>query len=109
MRIFSTVLCALITAALCYLLNTTAILPVPLGKLLSPQAGIWQNAVPVNYDFSMELPAKGLKGKVEIFLDERLVPHVYADNDEDLFFAQGFLHARFRLWQMDLQTMAAAV
>lgn len=108
MRIFSTVLCALITAALCYLLNTIAVLPVPLGKLLSPQGGIWQNAVPRNFDFSMELPAKGLKGEVEIFLDERLVPHVYADNDEDLFFAQGFLHARFRLWQMDLQTMAAA-
>lgn len=108
MRIFLTALCALITAALCYILNTTTLLPAPLGKLLAPQEGIWQNAVPVNYDYSMQLPATGLKGKVEIYLDERLVPHVYAENNEDLFFAQGFLHARFRLWQMELQAMAAS-
>src|SRR5690606_11950071 len=36
-----------------------------------------------------------------------LVPNVFAQNDEDLYFIQGYLHARFRLFQMDLQTRAA--
>jgi penicillin amidase len=31
------------------------------------------------------------------------VPHIYADSERDLFFAQGFVHAQDRLWQMDFQ------
>lgn len=49
----------------------------------------------------------GLKGKVEVWLDDRMVPHVFADNDADVYFAQGYLHARDRLWQMELQVLAA--
>lgn len=79
-----------------------------LGKFLSPQQGIWQNAEPKEYDFSRDLRFPELKGKVEVYFDERLVPHVFAENDEDLYFVQGYLHARFRLWQMEFQTMAAA-
>jgi len=79
-----------------------------LGQFISPQHGFWQNAEPVNYDFGGKINIDGLKGSVEIFLDERLVPHVFAENDEDLYFAQGYLHAKFRLFQMDLQTRAAA-
>ena len=37
-----------------------------------------------------------------------MVPHIQAQNDYDLYFAQGYIHAYFRLWQMDLQTRAAA-
>ncbi|QVQ51831.1 penicillin acylase family protein [Spiractinospora alimapuensis] len=40
--------------------------------------------------------------EVEILVDEWGVPHIYADNSEDLFFAQGFSVARDRLFQMDL-------
>jgi len=29
------------------------------------------------------------------------VPHLFADNENDLFMAQGYLHAQERLWQMD--------
>lgn len=42
------------------------------------------------------------------FFDDRLVPHVFAENEQDLYFVQGYLHARFRLFQIDLQTRAAA-
>lgn len=83
-------------------------MPAPLGKLLSPQHGIWQNAEPDKEDFTADIPAAGLQGKVEIFLDDRLVPHVFAENENDAYFAQGFLHAKFRLWQMELQALAAA-
>lgn len=98
----------LVTAALCYILDTKKILPAPLGKLLSPQHGVWQNAEPVDKDFSAELSFSDLKGKVDVYFDERLVPHIFAENENDAYFVQGFLHAKFRLWQMELQCLAAA-
>jgi penicillin G amidase len=36
------------------------------------------------------------------------VPHIFAENDEDAFYVQGYIHAKFRLWQMEFQTHAAA-
>ena len=41
-------------------------------------------------------------------MDDRLVPHIYADHDEDAYFVQGYLHAKYRLWQMDFQTRVAS-
>jgi penicillin amidase len=43
-----------------------------------------------------------------VYIDDRLVPHIFAQNDEDAYFIQGYIHAKFRLWQMEFQTMAAA-
>lgn len=43
-----------------------------------------------------------LKGKVEVWWDPHGIPHVFASDEHDLFTAQGFLHARERLWQMDM-------
>ena len=37
-----------------------------------------------------------------------LIPHIYAKNDEDLFYAQGYLTAMHRLWQMEFQIKAAS-
>jgi penicillin amidase len=48
------------------------------------------------------LHVQGLQGTVEILTDEWGVPHIYAQNITDLFFAQGFQAARLRLWQMDM-------
>ena len=44
----------------------------------------------------------GLRAPVRIVRDRAGVPHVYADNDADMFFAQGFVQAQDRLFQMDL-------
>ena len=44
----------------------------------------------------------GLKAEVEVFRDEWGVPHIYAQNMDDLFFAQGFVVAQDRLWQMEI-------
>jgi len=49
----------------------------------------------------------GLNEPVEVFFDERGVPHIFALNDEDLYFAQGYITARDRLFQMELQIRAA--
>lgn len=108
MRIIPFIIFSLITAALIIILNTSLVLPAPLGKLLSPQHGIWQNAEPVNEDFTANLSFPQLTGKVNVYLDDRLVPHIFAEQENDAYFVQGFLHAKFRLWQMELQTLAAA-
>jgi len=80
----------------------------PLGEFLSPQHGFWQNAEPVDKDFGQDLQLPGLKDPAEIYLDDRLVPHIFAGNDDDAFYLQGYIHAKFRLWQMEFQTYAAA-
>ncbi len=48
------------------------------------------------------IAAPGLKQPVEIIRDTWGVPHIYAQNQDDLFFAQGFVTAQDRLFQMDL-------
>lgn len=50
----------------------------------------------------------GLKGPVEVKFDEQMVPHIFAENDYDVYFAQGFITAKDRLWQMDFQTRFAS-
>ena len=108
MRIFPFIVFALITTVLIIILNTKLLLPAPLGKLLSPQSGIWQNAEPANENYSANISLPQLAGKVNVYLDDRLVPHVFAEQENDAYFVQGYLHAKFRLWQMELQTHAAA-
>lgn len=49
-----------------------------------------------------KLEAAGLTSEVEVLTDRWGVPHVYAHDREDLYFAQGYLHAAERLWQVDV-------
>lgn len=49
-----------------------------------------------------------LASPVEIIRDRWGVPHIYAANTHDLTFAQGFVHAQDRLWQMDFQRRLVA-
>jgi penicillin amidase len=44
----------------------------------------------------------GCRAAVDIRIDRNGVPHIYAANAHDLFLAQGYCHARDRLWQMEL-------
>ena len=108
MRTVPFAISAVVTAGLVFALNRPlGPLPMPAGKFLSPQHGFWQNAEASSVSFDADLSFPNLKGKAEVYFDERLVPHVFAENDEDLYFIQGYLHAKFRLFQMDLQTKAA--
>lgn len=50
----------------------------------------------------------GLQAPVEILRDRWGVPHIYATNARDLMFAQGFVHAQDRLWQMEFQRRMVA-
>jgi len=107
MRFIPFLIAAVITLALIGALNRKWGSIPPLGKFLSPQEGFWQNAEAISKDYNEELALPGLKGKVEVWLDDRMVPHIFAEQEADAYYAEGFLHARDRLWQMELQTRAA--
>jgi penicillin amidase len=62
----------------------------------------------VNKNFSADLKLPAVKGGATVWFDSRLVPHIHATNDHDLYFLEGYVHATFRLWQMDMETRAAA-
>jgi Protein related to penicillin acylase len=71
-------------------------------------------AVAVNYLVKRSIPnyeskkhLQGLSAPVQIFYDEFKAAHIIAETKRDLFFAQGYAHARERLWQMELQRRAA--
>jgi penicillin amidase len=51
-------------------------------------------------DGSLDVP--GLDSAVEVRRDRWGVPHIYAGTQHDLFFAQGFVAAQDRLWQMEM-------
>ncbi len=57
-------------------------------------------------DGSIAVP--GISSKVRVVRDERGVPTIEAATLEDLFFAQGYVTAQDRLWQMDIMRRAAA-
>ncbi len=79
-----------------------------LGKFLSPADGFWQNAESKNILPTHTLNLPGLTGKVVVKYDENRIPHIFAGNDHDLYYAQGYITATDRLWQMDIQTRSAA-
>ncbi|MGB8951471.1 MAG: penicillin acylase family protein [Candidatus Aminicenantales bacterium] len=63
--------------------------------------------------FSISLPKikgrlhfAGLTSEVQVIRDKWGVPHIYAQNEKDLFFATGFVHAQERMWQMELTRRA---
>jgi len=108
MKYFILAVSLVVNGFLIYVLDTRKFVPLPLGKFLSLQEGVWQNAEPVNQDYNASIKLAGIDGKVDVYFDERLVPHVFADQEKDAYFVQGYLHAKFRLWQMEFQTHAAA-
>lgn len=108
MRIAPFILSALITIGLIFALGHKWGAVPPFGKFLSPQQGFWQNADPISKDYNAQLQLPALTGKVDVWLDERMVPHIFADNLADAYYVEGYLHAKDRLWQMELQTRAAA-
>jgi penicillin G amidase len=61
--------------------------------------GIKRGALP-KYDGEISLSS--LKAEVTVYRDDRGMPHIYAENEHDLYFATGYVMAQERLWQMDL-------
>ena len=85
--------------------NSWGTLP-PFGKLLSPFHGFWVNAEKASTEEISEenLAIPGLLKPVKVVYDEMVIPHIFAENDHDLYLAQGYITAKDRLWQMEFQT-----
>lgn len=77
----------------------------PLGSFFSPTTGFWWNVMWVDKKVPKNLNFNGVAG--EVILDDRMVPHIFAADDHQAYFIQGYLHAMHRLWQMDFSTRAA--
>ncbi|WP_420151305.1 penicillin acylase family protein [Spirosoma sp.] len=107
MRYAKAVIVSVLTVVLIWALNRPWGGIPALGPLLSPFVGFWQNAESIN-NTDETITVKGTQSPVTVVFDDMAVPHVFAQNDHDLYFAQGYLTARDRLWQMEFQTHAAA-
>ncbi|GAB2990873.1 penicillin acylase family protein [Cyclobacterium sediminis] len=79
----------------------------PLAKIFDPFKGFWQNAYSEDYNPDSEVNLAGLQAEVEVTYDKNLIPHIFAENEEDLYKVQGYTTARHRLWQMEFQALAA--
>ncbi|MBK8492359.1 MAG: penicillin acylase family protein [Saprospirales bacterium] len=112
MRYLKFFVSALLTTGLVWLLNTSnplglASLP-PLGKLLSPFTGFWQNAEEAGVYPAEQIRLPGLSEPVKVVYDTRMVPHIFAQNTLDALRTQGYLTAKLRLWQMDMAARSGA-
>lgn len=78
--------------------------------LLLVVAGVLISVLTVRQPFPQTegtLTVSGLQEPVTVRRDSYGVPHLYAENQEDMFFAQGFTHAQERFWQMESQRLVA--
>lgn len=57
--------------------------------------------------YNTELRLTGLQQPVDVHWDPYGTPYIYAKNEDDLYFAVGYIHAQERLWQMTLSQIAA--
>ncbi|MES2796414.1 MAG: penicillin acylase family protein [Bacteroidota bacterium] len=113
MKIIKALISLAITGYLIYFLQFGAAGLPALGKFLNPFTGFWTNSEIKNSSSESEVSTKDLKlpdliEEVSIKYDENGVPHIFAKNNHDLYFAQGFVTAQDRLWQMEFQTHFAA-
>jgi penicillin G amidase len=60
--------------------------------------GIKRKAIP---KYKGEISLSGLSGNVTVYRDEKGMPHIYANDEHDLYFAVGYVMSQERLWQMD--------
>ncbi len=59
-------------------------------------------------DTSGEVRVNALRSEVTVQRDDKGIPQIYADNSEDLFFAQGYVHAQDRFFEMDFRRHVTA-
>jgi penicillin amidase len=100
----------IVTIALIMLLSRPNLAPgaPALGRFFDPYNGFWQNAENTSHFKDINLHIDGLRDQVQVYFDDRMVPHIFAQNNEDLLFMQGYITAMHRLWQMEIQTQNAA-
>ena len=108
MRYVGAIIVTLIAGSLVFVLDRPLGSLPALGRLLDPVNGWATSAENANKDFNQDISLEGIKQPVNVWFEERMVPHIQAQNDHDLYYTLGYIHATFRLWQMDMQTRSAA-
>jgi len=73
----------------------------PLGGLINPNGGVWDVSTYAEHG-SKTLTIPGLENEVTCYYDEWGIPHIFAETDEDMLFTIGYVHARDRLFQLDM-------
>lgn len=106
MKYFKLLLPLSITVALVFILNHKQGKIPPIGKFINPFTGFWQNAEPMKWNDATENLC-GLQQEATVVFDDRLVPHVFAKTDEDMYYLQGYITAKYRLFQMEISTYVA--
>lgn len=79
----------------------------PVGKIINPFSGFWQQAERVGVSPGQTVELKGLQAKGKVIFDERMVPHIFAATNNEAFYLQGYVEAMLRLWQMDISVRSA--
>jgi len=74
----------------------------PLGPAFNPVTGAWTMAADAASPSSETLHLPGVVQPVRVVLEANGTSHIVAQTDHDLFLAMGYIHARYRLFQMDL-------
>ena len=88
-----------------WLLFTIVVLVLASGALASISVGTVRQSFP---EADGRVDVAGLSGNVEVLRDAYGVPQIYADTAEDLFAAQGFVHAQDRFYEMDFRRHLAS-
>ncbi|NUS97071.1 MAG: penicillin acylase family protein, partial [Gemmatimonadaceae bacterium] len=80
----------------------------PLGPLLDPGTGVWAMPAVAELPPSAEATVPGTRAPVTVLYDDRAVPHIFAESEPDAWRALGWVVARDRLFQLEMQTLAAS-
>jgi penicillin G amidase len=101
-RAFNALAALLLSAAVLYV-SFVGAGPLPaLGPTFNPATGAWTMAADGRAPVNETLTIPGLAQPVRVIFEKDGTAHVIAQTDADLFLAVGYVHARFRLFQMDL-------
>ena len=98
-------LAALALTALCWLASGLGPVP-PVGDLLDPTHGIWTLASTAEPPREATVIVPRLDADVRVIFDDRAVPHIFASTELDAWRALGYVTARDRLFQLELQARA---
>ena len=88
-----------------WLVFTAVVLVLASGALASISVGTVRQSFP---EVDGRVDVAGLSGNVEVLRDAYGVPQIYADTAEDLFAAQGYVHAQDRFYEMDFRRHLAS-
>jgi len=79
-----------------------------LGPLLDPANGLWNSVQSAELPIDATIAIPGLSADTRVVYDDRDVPHIFAPTTNDAYRALGYVVARDRLFQMEMQARAGA-